>query len=117
MVNQGNRLEEEVFEFVRESEEAVLGKVADAVGEFLPFEVPVVSELVEGILEVTAAVMKTQREFAQRMLEQTRNAVGMTTRTKPRATASARRATATRASKGPQVARTTRPAKRSVKAA
>ncbi len=75
MVTHGNRLEEEVFDFVRESEEAALGKAAETVGEFLPVEVPVVSELIEGILEFTEAVLKTQREFAQRILEQTRNAV------------------------------------------
>jgi len=114
MVTHGNRLEEEVFDFVRESEEAALGKAAETVGEFLPVEVPVVSELIEGILEFTEAVLKTQREFAQRILEQTRN---VTTRTKPKATGPARRSRTTRASKGPQAVRVTRPAKQSVRAA
>jgi len=117
IMTHGSRLEDQVIDFVRESEEAALGKVAETVGEFLPVEVPVVSELIEGILEFTEAVLKTQRELAQRILERIRNAVGVSTGTKPKATGPARRSRTTRASKGPQAVRVTRPAKQSVRAA
>jgi len=98
MVKQGNRLEEEIFDLVR-SEEAVLGKVAEVVGEFLPVEVPAVSEAVEGILDFTAEAVKAQRAFARRMLKKTHSEVGLPFR--PKAADPARRPATKRVAQTP----------------
>jgi len=74
-VNQRKFLEKEIVDFVCDNEGAVLDKVADVVGEILPVEVPGVSELVGGILAVTAGAVKTQREVAQKGLGQPRGGV------------------------------------------
>ena len=75
---ESDRLEQEVFEFLRKGEEAVIDagrKWAKAVGELAPLEVPAVRELVKGIFDFTEEALKTQREFAHRMLVEARGAV------------------------------------------
>ena len=60
------------MDLVRESEQAILEaglKFAKAIGDFLPAEVPPVREVLEGIFSFTGEIMKTQREFTQRMGE------------------------------------------------
>lgn len=66
---------EEVFEFVRKSEESVLEAGRDwakAMGELLPMEMPVTRELVKGVFDLTEEVLKIQREFAHNMVMATR---------------------------------------------
>lgn len=98
---------EEVFEFVRKSEESALEAGRDwakAMGEFLPMEMPVMRELVKGVFDLTEEVLKIQREFAHNMLMATRPMAtrpmatrksGMSARSAPRASrvAHAHRAT------------------------
>jgi hypothetical protein len=72
------KLEKEVFEFIRKGEEAVLEagrKWAKMVGELAPLDMPAVHELVKGIFDFTEDALRAQREFAQRMLAETRGAV------------------------------------------
>jgi len=72
-------MEEQVFDFVRKTEEAGLAagrKFTKSVGDFLPVEIPVVRELVKGIFDFTEEILKTQREFAQKILEETQGTVG-----------------------------------------
>jgi len=71
-------LEETVLDFVRKSEEAVLEvgrKWADAVGEFVPVEVPLVRDLKKQVFDLVEDLLKMQREFAQKMLGEARKAV------------------------------------------
>lgn len=70
-----DRLGEEVFGFVRKSEESLLEagrKWAKTIGELVPVEVPAVRELVKGIFDFTEEVLKVQREFAHNLLRATR---------------------------------------------
>jgi len=81
MVNvaETDRVEEEVFDFVRKAEEASLAagrRFTKSIGDFLPVEVPVVGELMKGIFDFTEEILKTQREFAQKILEETQHTVG-----------------------------------------
>jgi len=98
--------EERIFDFVRQSEESVIDagrKLAKTLDEFLPVEVPAVRELVEGVFDFTAKVMKIQRELAQRILEEANTA-----RSSPRTTRRAPRASAThRVTTTPKTAKTT----------
>ena len=71
-------LEEAVLDFVRKSEEAAIEvgrKWADAVTEFVPVEVPLVRDLRKQVFDVVEDLLRTQREFAQRMLVETRKVV------------------------------------------
>ena len=71
-------LEETVLDFVRKSEEAVLEvgrKWADAVTEFVPVEVPLVRDLRKQVFDLVEDLLRLQREFAQKMLAETRKAV------------------------------------------
>jgi hypothetical protein len=71
-------LEETVLDFVRKSEEAVLEvgrKWADAVGDFVPVEMPVVRDLRKQVFDLVEELLKMQREFAHKMLDETRKAV------------------------------------------
>ena len=71
-------LEETVLDFVRKSEEAALEvgrKWADAVTEFVPVEVPLVRDLQKQIFDLVDDLLHMQREFAQKMLAETRKAV------------------------------------------
>lgn len=71
-------LEEKVLDFVRKSEEAVVEvgrKWADAVGEFVPIEMPLVRDLRKQVLDLVEELLKMQREFAHKMLEEMRQAV------------------------------------------
>ena len=80
----GVPLEDEVLDFVRKSEEAALGvgrKWADAVAEFVPVEMPLVRDLRKQVFDSVEELLKVQREFAQKMLAETRKAV--VGRTKP----------------------------------
>ncbi|HLI73258.1 MAG TPA: hypothetical protein VKU86_05210 [Acidimicrobiales bacterium] len=80
-------IQEEVLEFVRKSEEAVLEvgrKWADAVAEFMPVEMPLVRELRKHVFEAVEELLRIQREFAQKVLDETRQAVVATA--KPAAT-------------------------------
>ena len=77
-LHETEQFEKEVFEFFRRSEEALLeaGRSwAKAVGELAPVEMPAVRDLVKGIFDFTEEALKTQREFAQKMLAQTHAAV------------------------------------------
>jgi hypothetical protein len=79
-------VEEAVVDFVRKSEEAVLEvgrKWADAVGEFVPVEVPLVRDLKKQVFDTIEELLKMQREFAQKMLGMTREAVVGSTKTTP----------------------------------
>lgn len=80
---------EEVFEFVRKSEESVLEagrNWAKAMGEFMPLEMPAVRELVTGVFDLTEEVLKIQREFAHNMLMATRPTPMRKSETSPRPT-------------------------------
>ena len=94
-------LHEEVLEFVRKSEEAALEvgrKWADAVGEFVPVELPLVRDLRKQVFDSVEELLRIQREFALKMLEQTHKAVvGTTTPASKKAARTPR--TATRAHK------------------
>jgi len=71
-------LEETVLDFVRKSEEAALEvgrKWADAVTEFVPVEVPLVRDLRKQVFDVVEDLLRMQREFAQKMLAETRKTV------------------------------------------
>jgi hypothetical protein len=71
-------LEETVLDFVRKSEEAVVEvgrKWADAVGEFVPVEMPVVRDLRKRVFDLGEEFLKMQREFAHKMLDETRKAI------------------------------------------
>jgi len=71
---EADRTEEEVFDFVRKSEEASLEagrRFAKAVGEFVPVEMPVVREFMKGVFDFTEGILKIQREFAQKLLRET----------------------------------------------
>ncbi len=77
-VKQETRLEDQVFDFVRESEESVLEagrKLSKTIGEFMPIEVPAVRDLVAGIFDFTGEVLKTQRDFARKVLDEARTTV------------------------------------------
>ncbi len=70
-------IQEEVLDFVRKSEEAVLEvgrKWADAVAEFMPVEMPPVRELRKHVFEAVEELLRIQREFAQKVLDETRQA-------------------------------------------
>ncbi len=71
-------LEETVLDFVRKSEMAALEvgrKWADAVTEFVPVEVPLVRDLRKQVFDLVEDLLRMQREFAQKMLAETRKAV------------------------------------------
>ena len=79
-------LEETVLDFVRKSEEAALEvgrKWADAAAEFVPVEMPLVRDLRKQIFDSVEELLRTQREFAQKILEETRKAVVSPTRSAP----------------------------------
>lgn len=93
-------LHEEVLEFVRKSEEAALEvgrKWADAVGEFVPVELPLVRDLRKQVFDSVEELLRIQREFALKMLEETHKAVVGTKPAPKKATRAPR--TATRAHK------------------
>jgi hypothetical protein len=76
---EGVQLEETVLDFVRKSEEAALQvgrKWADAVTEFVPVEAPLVRDLRKQVFDLVEDLLRMQREFAQKMLAETRKAVG-----------------------------------------
>ena len=80
-------LEEAVVDFVRKSEEAVLEvgrKWAEAVDEFVPVEMPLVRDLRKQVFDMVEELLRIQREFAQKILAETRKAV-MGPATPPRA--------------------------------
>jgi len=88
------------LDFVRKSEEAALEvgrKWADAVGEFVPIELPLVRDLRKQVFDSVEELLKIQREFALKMLEETHKAVVGTT--KPARKATHTPPTATRAHK------------------
>jgi len=71
-------LEETVVDFVRKSEEAVLEvgrKWAEAIDEFVPVEVPLVRDLRKQVFALVEELLRMQRDFAQKMLAETRKAV------------------------------------------
>jgi hypothetical protein len=91
----------EIFEFIRKSEEAVLEvgrKWVDSVGEFVPVEVPLMREMSKQVFDFLDELLRIQREFAGRMLDETRRlATGEAQAAPkrahaPRATKSARKA-------------------------
>lgn len=97
-------LAEQFMEFVRKSEEASLElgrKWVDAFNEFVPVEMPLVRDLGKHVLDFVEDILKTQREFAQRMLDETRKAVAKAPKPAPshapRAAKGARRTTAHKA--------------------
>ena len=71
-------LEEAVLDFIRKSEEAMIEvgrKWADAVGEFVPVEVPLVRDLKKQVFDLVEDLLRVQREFAQKMLGEVRKVV------------------------------------------
>jgi len=93
MVKHVDRLEEEVFEFVRTSEEAAIEtgrKLARVIEDVVPVEVPAVKKLVDGIFDFTGEVVKSQREFALKMLDEARQSVEGTKSTTAKPTRPAR---------------------------
>ena len=85
-VSETDRVEEEVFDFVRKAEEASLAagrKFTKSIGDFLPVEVPAVGELMKGIFDFTEEILKTQREFAQKILVETHSTLDKTSRKVP----------------------------------
>jgi hypothetical protein len=71
---EADRIDEEVFDFVRKTEEASVEagrRFAKAVGDFVPVEMPVLRELMKGVFDFTEGILKVQREFAQKMLRET----------------------------------------------
>jgi len=86
-VPETDHLEEEVFDFVRKTEEAVVDagrKWAKVVEEFIPVETPAVQELVKGILDFTEEILETQREFAHKMLDEVRTKVDELAKSTPK---------------------------------
>jgi hypothetical protein len=76
-------LKGEVFDFVRKSETAVLDvgrKWADAIGEFMPVEMPLMREMTKQLFDFLDELLRIQREFAVQMLDETRKAVAGTTK-------------------------------------
>jgi hypothetical protein len=76
-------LKDDVFEFVRKSEAAVIDvgrKWADAVGEFMPVEMPLVREMTKQLFDFLDELLRIQREFALQMLDETRKAVAGATK-------------------------------------
>jgi hypothetical protein len=90
-------LEETVLDFVRKSEEAVLEvgrKWVDAVGEFVPVEVPLMRDLRKQVFDLVEELLRMQRDFAQKMLAEARKAVVGSPKPAPaRAPRAAKRAT------------------------
>ena len=79
-------LEETVLDFVRKSEEAAFEvgrKWADAIGEFMPVEVPLVRDLRKQVFDSVEELLRMQREFAQKILAETRKAVVGSTKPAP----------------------------------
>jgi hypothetical protein len=108
------QLDREVFAFVRKSEEAALEAArnwAKAVGEAAPVEMPMVHDLVKGVLDFTEEVLRIQREFAQNVLHQTRtmlNRMGaISPEPVPRAKAGTKAPPAHRATSAPKAKRST----------
>jgi len=84
-VVEADRIEEQVLDLVRKTEEASVDagrKFAKAIGDFLPIEMPAIHELIKGVFDFTEGILKTQREFAQKMLQETE---GMVDRASPSA--------------------------------
>jgi len=80
-------LEDDVFEFVRKSEEAVVEvgrKWVHAVGEFMPVEMPLVRDMTKQLLDFLDELLRIQREFAKQMVDETRKAVIGTTKPAPK---------------------------------
>ena len=72
------QLEHEVFDFVRKTEESVLDvgrQWAKAAERFVPFELPVVHDIVDGAFGIAAEVLKVQRDFAQSVVSTARSLV------------------------------------------
>lgn len=91
--------EDELLAFVRRNEEAMLKasrKWVESVGEAMPVDVPAAHRMVDGVFDFTERVLKTQREFAHRMIRQTRHTATRRTTTTRRPTAGARPSTARR---------------------
>jgi len=69
------KLDEEIFSFVRKTEDEALKAARDfteALREWEPVELPVVHRFLDGIFDFTDKVMKTQREFARKMVHESR---------------------------------------------
>ena len=82
-----DRLEQIVFDFIAKSEEAIVDagrKWAKALGEFVPEETPAVQELVKGVFDFTEEVLAAQRDFAHKILRETRTTVGEMAPTSPK---------------------------------
>src|SRR5664280_335187 len=74
---------EDVFEFVRKSEEAVLEvgrKWAETLGDFVPAEMPLAREITKQVLEFLEELLKIQRDFAEQVIEETTKAAKKTTK-------------------------------------
>lgn len=69
------KLDEDIFAFVRNTEDEALQAardLANAVREWAPVDLPVVYRFLEAVFDFTDQVMQTQREFARKMLHQSR---------------------------------------------
>ncbi len=73
-----DHFEEEVFEFVRKSQEMIVNTGRDMmkrVSAVVPEQVPMVRELAKDVFDFTEDSLRLQREFAQNVLQRTRRAV------------------------------------------
>ena len=76
------QLRDEIFDFVRQSEEAVIEvgrKWAASIDEFMPVEMPLVRDLTREVLDFVDELLRIQREFARQMVDETRRIVFGTT--------------------------------------
>lgn len=72
---EGEEMEKQVFEVVRQSEESLLAasrKWLKTVGDAVPVEMPVLNALMKGGFDFMEELLKAQREFALGMLRATR---------------------------------------------
>ena len=94
---------EDVFEFVRKSEEAVLEvgrRWAETLSDFVPAEVPLAREMTKQVLEFLEELLKIQRDFAEQVFDETTKAATKTAKAvakKARAPRATKRAPAKRA--------------------
>jgi hypothetical protein len=87
---------EDVFEFVRKSEEAVLEvgrKWAEAFGDFVPAEMPLAREITKQVLGFLEELLKIQRDFAEQVFEETTKAATKTTTAAKKTTTAAKKTT------------------------
>jgi hypothetical protein len=87
---------EDVFEFVRKSEEAVLEvgrRWAETLSDFVPAEVPLAREMTKQVLEFLEELLKIQRDFAEQVFDETTKAATKTAKAAKKTTKAAKKTT------------------------